>query len=185
MRFAPRSSADNAFNLVRPPAQTCEYYHGNSCAHTPVFFVCRLFIFVGSRNGRYRRSHYRKPVHPTMASAMLTRFTCLMRHLLACWLVVMASGDDFNFARVAFPLLSSSSTTNVLPLDDPNSDFTEPNAAKSSPRTGKKRFKELSSFFLMDRSSRLVFAAHRSRFSDSSFGRENLPLPHIFTCLRC
>src|SRR5262245_17967452 len=41
--------------------------------------------------------------------------------LLACALTVVASGDDFNFLRLALspPLLGSAR----LPLDDPNTDF--------------------------------------------------------------
>jgi hypothetical protein len=42
----------------------------------------------------------------------------------ACWLVILASGDDFNFARVAL-LSSAPASEDVLPLDDPNTDFTE------------------------------------------------------------
>ena len=40
----------------------------------------------------------------------------------ACWLVLLASGDDFNFARLA--LLSPLPYEDLLPLDDPNTDFT-------------------------------------------------------------
>ena len=48
-------------------------------------------------------------------SAFLTAF--------ACWLVLLASGDDFNFARALLPSIPSSG--DLLPLDDPNTDFTE------------------------------------------------------------
>jgi len=48
-------------------------------------------------------------------SALLTAF--------ACWLVLLASGDDFNFARAVLPSIPMSE--DLLPLDDPNSDFTE------------------------------------------------------------
>jgi hypothetical protein len=48
-------------------------------------------------------------------SAFLTSF--------ACWLVLLASGDDFNFARAVLPSIPSSG--DLLPLDDPNTDFTE------------------------------------------------------------
>jgi len=41
----------------------------------------------------------------------------------ACWLVILASGDDFNFARVVFSPPPASE--DLLPLDDPNTDFTE------------------------------------------------------------
>ena len=49
-------------------------------------------------------------------SAFLTAF--------ACWLVLLASGDDFNFARIV--LLSTPTSEDLLPLDDPNTDFTRP-----------------------------------------------------------
>jgi hypothetical protein len=42
----------------------------------------------------------------------------------ACWLILLASGDDFNFARMAF-LPSPLPSEDLLPLDDPNTDFTE------------------------------------------------------------
>jgi len=42
----------------------------------------------------------------------------------ACWLVILASGDDFNFARAMLP--STPASEDLLPLDDPNTDFTEP-----------------------------------------------------------
>src|SRR5690349_22406900 len=42
--------------------------------------------------------------------------------LLACLLVLAASGDDFNLLRVALPSAFPSSEAE-LPEDDPNSDF--------------------------------------------------------------
>src|SRR6516165_10058563 len=50
----------------------------------------------------------------------------------ACWLVLLASGDDFNFARMV--LLSTPTSEDVLPLDDPNTDFTE-SAESTGPTT--------------------------------------------------
>jgi hypothetical protein len=43
--------------------------------------------------------------------------------LFACLLTVIASGDDFNLMRVAFPPLRIASPAEGLPLDDPNTDF--------------------------------------------------------------
>jgi hypothetical protein len=57
-------------------------------------------------------------------SAFLTAF--------ACWLVLLASGDDFNFARIV--LLSTPTSEDLLPLDDPNTDFTE-SAQSTGPTT--------------------------------------------------
>jgi hypothetical protein len=42
---------------------------------------------------------------------------------VACSLVLLASGDDFNLARVVLPL-PAPAPGSLLPLDDPNTDFT-------------------------------------------------------------
>ena len=57
-------------------------------------------------------------------SAFLTAF--------ACWLVLLASGDDFNVARAVLPSIPMSE--DLLPLDDPNTDFTE-SAQSTGPTT--------------------------------------------------
>ena len=57
-------------------------------------------------------------------SAVLTSFVC--------WLVLLASGDDFNFARAV--LSSTPTSEDLLPLDDPNNDFTE-SAESTGPTT--------------------------------------------------
>ena len=63
---------------------------------------------------------------------MLKRCSCLIETLFACWLIVMASGDDFNVCRIVIPLLPSSSPNDSLPLDDPNTDFTRVDDSQSS-----------------------------------------------------
>src|SRR5215472_14087636 len=45
--------------------------------------------------------------------------------LVAGYLALAASGDDFNFLRVALPALAATSPAGGLPLDDPNTDFVE------------------------------------------------------------
>jgi hypothetical protein len=42
---------------------------------------------------------------------------------VACWLTMLASGDDFNLARAVLPL-PAPPPDSLLPLDDPNTDFT-------------------------------------------------------------
>jgi hypothetical protein len=42
----------------------------------------------------------------------------------SCWLVILSSGDDFNLARAILPP-STPLSEDLLPLDDPNTDFTE------------------------------------------------------------
>jgi hypothetical protein len=45
--------------------------------------------------------------------------------LTGCWLVLLASGDDINFARLVLPP-TDSPLEDVMPFDDPNFDFTQP-----------------------------------------------------------
>jgi hypothetical protein len=49
---------------------------------------------------------------------------------VACWLSLLAGADDFNLARVVFPL-PAPVPDSPLPLDDPNTDFT----TSSEPRS--------------------------------------------------
>src|SRR5690242_18855154 len=59
----------------------------------------------------------------------------------ACWLVLLASGDDLNFARI---LLSptDSPLEDMMTLDDPNADFiesdTQPNVAQGLSTDGRR-----------------------------------------------
>src|SRR5579884_4188377 len=56
----------------------------------------------------------------------------------ACWLVFLASGDDFNFARIALLPIPEPSE-DLLPLDDPNSDFTESSSSSEPTPTSSQR----------------------------------------------
>jgi hypothetical protein len=51
---------------------------------------------------------------------------------LACWLTLLASADDFNLARLALGP-STPDSEGLLPLDDPNSDFTESSQSPGPP----------------------------------------------------
>jgi hypothetical protein len=53
----------------------------------------------------------------------------------SCWLVLLASGDDINFARILLPS-TDASVEDVMHLDDPNFDFTQP-SAPTNPQQGK------------------------------------------------
>src|SRR5262249_48967462 len=67
----------------------------------------------------------RNGCNPRALSAMPKR--CIRSWTLsafACWLVLLASADDFNLARLALPL-SIPDPKGALPLDDPNTDFTQ------------------------------------------------------------
>src|SRR5262245_17831906 len=55
------------------------------------------------------------PTRPTRSCALSA---------LACWLVLLASGDDFTLARALLPL-SAPDSQSPLPLADPNTDLAE------------------------------------------------------------
>jgi hypothetical protein len=56
----------------------------------------------------------------------------------ACWLTFLASADDFNLARLALPVPAADSEE-ALPLDDPNSDFTESSPSREPTPTSRDR----------------------------------------------
>ena len=62
----------------------------------------------------------------------MTRYHTWFRVFAAatCGLTFLAGADDFNLARVLLPL-PAPVPDSPLPLDDPNSDFTEPAEAPS------------------------------------------------------
>ena len=57
---------------------------------------------------------------------------------LACWLTLLASADDFNLMRLALPPSTTDSEGN-LPLDDPNTDFTESSRSQGPPASSRDR----------------------------------------------
>jgi hypothetical protein len=61
----------------------------------------------------------------TVGSIQKTRMTIKLLHLVACLLTVLASGDDFCFPRVTLV----AAPMDCLPLDDPNTDFVNPEQA--------------------------------------------------------
>jgi hypothetical protein len=54
---------------------------------------------------------------------------------LVCFLALLAGADDFNLARVVLPLPGPGSEA-PLPLDDPNTDFTEAPQAQEQTAAG-------------------------------------------------
>jgi hypothetical protein len=60
----------------------------------------------------------------------------LVLKVFACLLAVFAGGDDFNLARAALPALFPPAPSDVLPLDDPNTDGVEAAQAKVPPDAG-------------------------------------------------
>jgi len=73
----------------------------------------------------YWRRHRRSSPDRRALSAMPKRhIRSWVLSAFACWLTLLASADDFNLARVVLPSPTSDSE-GLLPLDDPNTDFTE------------------------------------------------------------
>ena len=62
------------------------------------------------------------------------RFHALV--LLACWQVLLASADDFNLARFVL-LPAESESDDLLPLDDPNTDFTQSSETRAPGNRGR------------------------------------------------
>jgi hypothetical protein len=61
-----------------------------------------------------------------------------VRSALACWLTLLASADDFNLVRLALPP-STADSEGLLPLDDPNTDFTESSQPREPPTLSRDR----------------------------------------------
>ncbi len=95
--------------------------------------------------------------------------------ILACWLMVLASGDDFNFARVVLSPLDQESE-DLLPLDDPNADFTELSAAHTSVTAEGGRSRSGTSDARTSSQISAQFQLARFAQLDSSHGRINTPL---------
>ena len=95
----------------------------------------------------------------------------------ACWLVLLASADDFNLARLVLPLADVDSE-GLLPLDDPNSDFTEPSRSREPPTTYRHRCSWTT--FVGQSLTRTVLT---SPFAAFALGRP--PRPGNNTPLRC
>jgi hypothetical protein len=84
--------------------------------------------------------------------------------VLACWLVLMASGDDFNLGRIAlFP--TDMDAEGLLPLDDPNTDFIPSSEPRDPSATSQKRCSCASSV-----GKRLTQAVLTSQFAAPAIG---------------
>jgi hypothetical protein len=59
--------------------------------------------------------------------------------LLACWLVLLASADDFNLGRFVLSPAESSSER-FLPLDDPDCDFTESSQTRTPVSSDRRKY---------------------------------------------
>ena len=56
----------------------------------------------------------------------------------ATWLVILASGDDFDLAHLILPP-STPAAEDLLTLDDPNTDFTESSQSPGPPTSSRDR----------------------------------------------
>jgi hypothetical protein len=111
------------------------------------------------------------------------RFTRCVATILACWLIVLASGDDFNVCRIAIPLLPVDTPADTLPLDDPNTDFTRSDVRQSVHHAGSA---DAANPILLAWQEENHFSADLlvRCFHDPCPPSDPLrPLP--FTCLRC
>lgn len=97
--------------------------------------------------------------------------------VLACWLIVLASADDFNLARFAL-LPSPADGEGLLPLDDPNTDFTESSPSREPPTTSRNRWDYTTSI-----AQRLTRPALTSPVATAELGHP--PRPGINAPLRC
>jgi hypothetical protein len=95
----------------------------------------------------------------------------------ACWLILLASGDDFNLARVLL-LPTTLDSEGRLPLDDPNTDFTKSSKSRVPTTTHRDRGMCTSSV-----GQSWAIATLTSPFGDPSHGHP--PRPCHNTPLRC
>jgi hypothetical protein len=93
--------------------------------------------------------------------------------LLTASLTLLAGGDDFNLVRVALPLALTPTPGDSVPLDDPNTDFTEAAASEVSAEAGQAR--------CPDRSP----ARKAARSPVTSTRLAGVPRASVLTPLRC
>jgi hypothetical protein len=101
--------------------------------------------------------------------------------LLGCLLVAAASGDDFCLPRLLFP--STLPAAEVLPLDDPNTDFVEARDPAASQRVKEPRPGGPEDFCPATSSS--VPAAGCLSVASAFTHVRRAPLPELNSPLRC
>ena len=85
----------------------------------------------------YGRRHRRNIPDRRAISAMPKRpIRSWTLSAFASWLTLLASADDFNLVRLSLPP-SNADSEGVLPLDDPNTDFTESSQSPGSPTSSR------------------------------------------------
>ncbi len=109
-----------------------------------------------------------------MARRSIYSWTLLV---FACWLVLLASADDFNLARLILPF-SEADAEGLLPLDDPNTDFAPSSESREPPTTT--RHKRGCTSSVQQRVTRAVLA---SPFAGPAIGHS--PWACINAPLRC
>ncbi len=114
---------------------------------------------------------------------MQGRFARIVVTVLACWLTMLASGDDFNVCRIAIPILPAEATADTLPLDDPNTDFTRADSCHSVHGNGSPDI-AFSMLLPWQQDNSLSSALQVGCFLDPSPPFEPLG-PPPFSCLRC
>jgi hypothetical protein len=120
------------------------------------------------RNGSDRRARSAMPTRSIRSWAL---------SVFVCWLTLLASADDFNLARLALAP-SAADSEGLLPMDDPNSDFTEPSQFRERPTTSRDR-----GACTLSIGQRLARATLTSPFAALTHGHP--PRPAINAPLRC
>lgn len=117
-------------------------------------------------------------------NAMWSRYSRFFEIALVLLSILMASGDDFHLCRIMVPSAFSTCAADILPLDDPNTDFTKSNNPQSSPQIGKFGFRDMA-----DSHSRLriafPLALFPSLFHDSDSSSNHAVRADLLTPLRC
>jgi hypothetical protein len=109
----------------------------------------------------------------------------ILMSLCSCWLTLAASGDDFNFMRVALPSAFAGTPAGTIPLDDENTDFTWPSSFESR---GQKDVQQSDSVTWIAWNLNASYAAQRTlptRFSIASAQDDRPPHGDLRVPLRC
>jgi len=101
----------------------------------------RFALSCSSRGRASRHSGQARP--PRDENAMWSRYSRLCEIALVLLLILMASGDDFQLGRLMLPFSFSTCPADILPLDDPNTDFTKSDGSQLPRQTRMFGFRDM------------------------------------------